>query len=72
MRKKISLLQLETTAWHYQHPNEYYKKALQQKTQIDAPVDIHSELIKLDELRQKGIITKEWFLGRGKAILRRC
>lgn len=51
---------METTAWHYQHPNEYYKKALQQKTQIDAPVDIHSELIKLDELRQKGIITEDF------------
>ena len=36
-----------------------------------APVDLHGELLKLDELRQRGILTDEEFQERKRALLLR-
>lgn len=40
-----------------------------QKVQIEASVDVHAELIKLDELRKKGIITDVEFETKKKSLL---
>ena len=36
-----------------------------------APIDLHAELLKLDELRQRGILTDEEFQERKRALLLR-
>lgn len=51
------------------YKNIIKKESSQQKVQIEAPVDVHAELVKFDELRQKGIITDVEFEAKKKLLL---
>lgn len=51
------------------YKNIIKKESPQQKVQIESPVDVHAELLKFDELRQKRIITEEEFDAHKKQLL---
>ncbi len=51
------------------YKNIIKKESPQQKVHIESPTDVHAELLKFDELRQKGIITDEEFDARKKQLL---
>lgn len=53
------------------YKNIVKNEASQQKVQIAAPMDVHAELVKFDELRQNGIITDAEFVAKKNTLLQK-